>query len=58
MHPGGFITPTATACEVLILQHSLEAQYAGISARLLHLRPSPAPAGDWRGVDDAALCRR
>ena len=32
-----FVTPTATACEVLILQHPLEAHHAKNSARLLHL---------------------
>jgi DTW domain-containing protein len=32
-----FVTSTATACEVLILQHPLEAHHAKNSARLLHL---------------------
>lgn len=33
----GFVTPTPTACEVLILQHPLEEHHAKNSARLLHL---------------------
>jgi len=32
-----FVTPTPTACEVLILQHPLEEYYAKNSVRLLHL---------------------
>lgn len=36
----GFVTPTPTACEVLILQHPLETLEAKNSARLLHLSPA------------------
>lgn len=32
-----FVTPTLPVCEVLVLQHPLEAQHAKNSARLLHL---------------------
>ena len=51
----GFITPTATACEVLILQHPLEAQHAKNSARLLHLSLPGSRLVIGEVFDDAAL---
>ena len=51
----GFITPTATACELLILQHPLEAQHAKNSARLLHLSLPGSRLVVGEVFDDAAL---
>ena len=51
----GFITPTATACELLILQHPLEAQHTKNSARLLHLSLPGSRLVIGEVFDDAAL---
>ena len=50
-----FVTPTATACEVLILQHPLEAHHAKNSARLLHLSLPGSRLVVGEVFDDAAL---
>ena len=50
-----FVTPTATACEVLILQHPLEAHHAKNSARLLHLSLPGSRLVVGEAFDDAAL---
>ena len=50
-----FITPTLPACEVLILQHPLEAQHAKNSARLLHLSLPGSRLVVGEAFDDAAL---
>jgi DTW domain-containing protein YfiP len=50
-----FITPTPPACEVLILQHPLEAQHAKNSARLLHLSLPGSRLVVGEAFDDAAL---
>lgn len=50
-----FVTPTATACEVLILQHPLEAHHAKNSARLLHLSLPGSRMVVGEVLDDAAL---
>lgn len=50
-----FVTPTATACEVLILQHPLEAHHAKNSARLLHLSLPGSRLVVGEVLDDAAL---
>jgi len=54
----GFITPTPTACEVLILQHPLEAHQAKNSARLLHLSLPGSRLLVGEAFDDAALLAR
>lgn len=51
----GFITPTPTACELLILQHPLEAHHAKNSARLLHLSLPGSRLVVGEVFDDAAL---
>ncbi len=50
-----FVTPTPTACDVLILQHPLEAQHAKNSARLLHLSLPGSRLVVGEAFDDAAL---
>jgi DTW domain-containing protein len=50
-----FITPTAAACEVLILQHPLEEHHAKNSARLLHLSLPGSCLVVGEAFDDAAL---
>lgn len=50
-----FITPTATDCEVLILQHPLEEHHAKNSARLLHLSLPRSRLVVGEAFDDAAL---
>lgn len=50
-----FITPTATRCEVLILQHPLEQHHAKNSARLLHLSLPGSRLVVGEVFDDAAL---
>ena len=50
-----FVTSTATACEVLILQHPLEAHHAKNSARLLHLSLPGSRLVVGEVFDDAAL---
>jgi DTW domain-containing protein len=50
-----FITPTAAACEVLILQHPLEEHHAKNSARLLHLSLPGSRLVVGEAFDDAAL---
>jgi DTW domain-containing protein len=50
-----FITPTASACEVLILQHPLEARHAKNSARLLHLSLPGSRLEVGEVFDDATL---
>jgi DTW domain-containing protein YfiP len=51
----GFVTPTAVACEVLILQHPLEEHHAKNSARLLHLSLPGSRLVVGEVFDDAAL---
>ena len=51
----GFITPTPHACEVLILQHPLEAHHAKNSARLLHLSLPNSRLVVGEAFDDAAI---
>ena len=51
----GFVTPTPTACEVLILQHPLETLEAKNSARLLHLSLPHSRLVVGEAFDDAAL---
>lgn len=50
-----FATPTATACEVLVLQHPLEEHHAKNSARLLHLSLPGSRLVVGEAWDDAAL---
>ena len=50
-----FVTPTQPACEVLILQHPLEAHHAKNSARLLHLSLPGSRLVVGEVFDDAAL---
>jgi DTW domain-containing protein len=50
-----FINPTAAACEVLILQHPLEAHHAKNSARLLHLSLPGSRMVVGEAFDEAAL---
>ncbi len=50
-----FVTLTATACEVLILQHPLEEHHAKNSARLLHLSLPGSRLLVGEAWDDAAL---
>lgn len=50
-----FITLTASACEVLILQHPLEQHHAKNSARLLHLSLPGSRLVVGEAFDDAAL---
>ncbi|MDR7307051.1 tRNA-uridine aminocarboxypropyltransferase [Rhodoferax saidenbachensis] len=50
-----FITPTASACEVLILQHPLEEHHAKNSARLLHLSLPGSRLVVGETFNDAAL---
>ena len=50
-----WITPTAQACEVLILQHPLEEHEAKNSARLLHLSLPGSRLVVGEAFDDAAL---
>jgi DTW domain-containing protein len=50
-----FVTPTAAACEVLILQHPLEEHHAKNSARLLHLSLPGSHLLVGEAFDDAAL---
>lgn len=50
-----FVTPTATACEVLVLQHPLEEHHAKNSARLLHLSLPGSRLVVGEAWDDAAL---
>jgi DTW domain-containing protein YfiP len=50
-----FVTPTHTACEVLILQHPMETLHAKNSARLLHLSLPGSRMVVGEAFDDAAL---
>lgn len=50
-----FITPTPTACEVVILQHPLEQHHAKNSARLLHLSLPGSRMVVGEAFDEAAL---
>jgi DTW domain-containing protein len=50
-----FVTPTASACEVLILQHPLEEHHAKNSARLLHLSLPGSRLVVGEVFDDATL---
>ena len=50
-----FVTPTPTACEVLILQHPLEAFEAKNSVRLLHLSLPHSRLVVGEAFDDATL---
>ena len=49
------VTPTAHACQVLILQHPLEEHHAKNSARLLHLSLPGSRLVVGEAFDDAAL---
>ena len=51
----GFVTPTPTACEVLILQHPLEEHHAKNSARLLHLSLPGSRMVGGEAFDNATL---
>jgi DTW domain-containing protein YfiP len=51
----GFVTPTPSACEVLILQHPLEQHHAKNSARLLHLSLPGSRLVVGETFNDAAL---
>ena len=51
----GFVTPTPTTCEVLILQHPLEEHHAKNSARLLHLSLPGSHLVVGEAFDDATL---
>lgn len=51
----GFVTPTPTTCDVLILQHPLEEHHAKNSARLLHLSLPGSRLVVGEAFDDAAL---
>ncbi|MDZ7919526.1 tRNA-uridine aminocarboxypropyltransferase [Rhodoferax sp.] len=50
-----FVTPTPSACEVLILQHPLEVHHAKNSARLLHLSLPGSRLVVGEAWDDTAL---
>ena len=50
-----FVTPTQSACEVLILQHPLEEHHAKNSARLLHLSLPGSRLVVGEAFDEAAL---
>ena len=50
-----FVTPTPTACEVVILQHPLEQHHAKNSARLLHLSLPGSRLVVGEVFDEAAL---